>query len=54
MSRILGLISVLLGAAFLAAGASKLAAIPMQVDAFARWGYPPWFLYVTGAIEATY
>ncbi len=40
-----------LAALFAAAGASKLAGLPMHVENFARWGYPGWFMYVTGAVE---
>ena len=45
-------VSVLLTLAFLASGGSKLASVPMHVANFARWGYPSWFLYVTGTLEA--
>ncbi len=45
------LLSVLLGLAFLGSGGSKLAGAQMHVDNFARWGYPPWFQYVTGLVE---
>ncbi len=47
----LWIMSVLLGLAFLGAGGSKLGGVEMHVDNFARWGYPSWLLYVTGAIE---
>ncbi len=36
---------------FFASGAAKLAALPFEVEAFARWGYPPAFMYLTGVIE---
>ena len=45
------IISVLLGAMFLFAGGTKLAGLPMHVEHFAHWGYPSWFMYVTGFIE---
>ncbi len=48
---VLLVLSVLLGLAFLGAGGSKLAGAQMHVDNFARWGYPPWFQYVTGLVE---
>ncbi len=44
-------VSVLLGLLFLGAGGSKLAGGQMHVESFARWGYPPWFQYVTGLVE---
>jgi putative oxidoreductase len=47
----LWIVTVLLAVAFLGAGGSKLAGTPMHAENFARWGYPLWFLYVTGAIE---
>ena len=45
------IISALLGAMFLFAGGTKLAGLPMHVEHFAHWGYPSWFMYVTGFIE---
>ena len=51
-TRIAGyIISGLLTLAFLAAGGGKLAADQMHVEGFARWGYPVWFMYLTGALE---
>lgn len=44
-------LSALLAAAFVMAGGSKLAGVEMHVQNFARWGFPSWFLYVTGGIE---
>jgi uncharacterized membrane protein YphA (DoxX/SURF4 family) len=40
-----------LAAAFLAAGLSKLAGVPMMVDLFDRIGVGQWFRYVTGLVE---
>jgi putative oxidoreductase len=45
--------SVLLAAVFLFAGGSKLLGAEMQVESFARWGYPQWFRVLTGFIEVT-
>ncbi|WNM63431.1 DoxX family protein [Candidatus Nitrospira neomarina] len=42
---------VLLGIFFIAAGGAKLMGSPSQVEHFAQWGYPFWFLYLTGIIE---
>ena len=41
----------LLTLAFLFSGGMKLAGAQMNVDNFARWGYPLWFMYLTGLIE---
>ncbi len=38
---------------FLMAGGTKLIADEMHVTNFARWGYPSWFMYVTGLIEVS-
>lgn len=38
---------------FLAAGGSKLAGLPENAENFARWGYPGWFMYLTGTIEVS-
>lgn len=42
---------VLLGIFFIVAGGAKLMGSPSQVEHFAQWGYPFWFLYMTGMIE---
>ncbi|MEX0741720.1 MAG: DoxX family protein, partial [Phycisphaeraceae bacterium] len=44
-------LSWFLALAFLFAGGSKLAASEMQVEGFAEWGFPLWFMYLTGALE---
>ena len=44
-------LSILLALIFLAAGGTKLTSPDTHADAFARWGYPMWFLYVTGMVE---
>lgn len=41
----------LLALVFLASGGAKLASLQFEIDAFMRWGYPLWFMYLTGAIE---
>lgn len=45
------ILAVLLGLAFLASATGKLRAQQPYVDNFARWGFPPWFLTVTGLSE---
>ena len=42
---------VVLGAMFIMAGGAKLMGSHSQVEHFAQWGYPLWFLYLTGIIE---
>ena len=34
-----------------ASGAAKLLSLDFELEAFARWGYPLWFMYLTGALE---
>lgn len=43
--------TVLLVLIFLGSGAAKLASLEYELLAFARWGYPLWFMYLTGVIE---
>ena len=47
----LWILSGLLGLAFIFGGATKLLAMPPHPEHFAGWGYPGWFMYLTGAIE---
>jgi uncharacterized membrane protein YphA (DoxX/SURF4 family) len=42
---------IVLGAMFIVAGGAKLMGSHSQVEHFAQWGYPLWFLYLTGIIE---
>ena len=42
---------VVLGVMFIAVGGAKLMGNHSQVEHFAQWGYPLWFLYLTGMIE---
>ncbi|WP_332309357.1 DoxX family protein [Pseudomarimonas arenosa] len=48
---IIRLLTYLLALVFFASGGAKLAALPFELEAFARWGYPLWFMYLTGALE---
>ena len=41
----------LLTAVFLAAAGMKFAAVPFEVEGFARFGYPFWFMYVVGGLQ---
>ena len=50
-SKIKTLLWVVLGLLFVVAGIDKLVSDPVQVRHFAEWGYPLWFLYLTGVIE---
>lgn len=49
---LLWILTAFLTAIFLTAGGTKLAGLPAQADNFARWGYPGWFMYVVGVMEA--
>lgn len=42
---------VLLALIFLGSGGAKLAGLEFEIEAFTRWGYPLWFMYLAGAIE---
>ncbi|MDA2909830.1 DoxX family protein [Nitrospiraceae bacterium AH_259_D15_M11_P09] len=44
-------VSFLFALIFFYAGGSKLASLDAPMEAFLRWGYPVWFLYVTGLVE---
>ena len=46
------ILSGLVALMMLFAGGSKLAGAEEQVKGFAAMGFPPWFLYVTGVMEA--
>lgn len=43
--------SVLLALIFAASGLAKLASLQFEIDAFTRWGYPLWFMTLTGCLE---
>jgi putative oxidoreductase len=50
--RVVGhVVAALLGLAFVMAGGFKLTGPAEMLENFARWGYPSWFLSVTGVIE---
>ncbi len=46
-------IAILLTLVFIMAGGTKLLTQPMHVENFARWGYPSWFMYLTGFMEVS-
>lgn len=48
---VLWILRVVLGLAFLAAGASKLAGAPAMVAMFAKIGFGQWFRILTGLLE---
>jgi len=43
--------SYILALIFAVSGVAKLLSLPFEVEAFARWGYPPAFMYFTGVLE---
>jgi uncharacterized membrane protein YphA (DoxX/SURF4 family) len=45
------ILATLLSLIFLASGGAKLAGLEFEIAAFERWGYPLWFMYLTGVIE---
>ena len=36
---------------FILSGVAKLAGLDFEKEAFTRWGYPIWFMYMTGLAE---
>jgi len=44
-------VTVLLVLVFLGSGVAKLLSLDFERVAFERWGYPLWFMYLTGVIE---
>ena len=51
--RVVWAVRVLLALAFAAAGAAKLAGVPMMVQNFEQIGLGQWFRYLTGLVEIT-
>ena len=45
------ILAVLLALVFLGSGLAKLTSQAMPVGMFALFGLPPWFMYLTGALE---
>jgi len=45
------IITPLITLIFVASGSAKLLGLEFELEAFERWGYPLWFMYVTGVIE---
>jgi putative oxidoreductase len=50
---VLKALSLVLGFWFVGSGMTKLLRVEGQVQNFERWGYPDWFLILTGVIELT-
>ena len=50
-SRLLAIASYVVAALFLLTGSAKFLMGQASLDQFEGWGYPPWFAYVTGALE---
>lgn len=44
-------VTYLLALIFLLSGGAKLAGLEFELRAFERWGYPLWFMYLTGILE---
>jgi putative oxidoreductase len=41
----------MLAIVFLVSGSAKLLGLNFEIVAFERWGYPKWFMYLTGVLE---
>lgn len=44
-------VTYVLALIFLLSGGAKLAGLEFELRAFERWGYPLWFMYMTGVLE---
>lgn len=44
-------LALVLALVFALSGTAKLAGLDFEVQAFARWGYPLWFMVAVGAAE---
>jgi uncharacterized membrane protein YphA (DoxX/SURF4 family) len=44
--------TAILGFVFLVVGAGKLSGQESAIAQFAHWGYPAWFMFVIGGVEA--
>lgn len=51
MELALRLATTLLVLVFFASGGAKVIGLEFEIDAFTRWGYPLWFMYLVGIIE---
>ena len=49
----INVISYILAFIFLLSGGAKLAGLEFELVAFERWGYPVWFMYLTGIAEVS-
>jgi len=45
------LLAYLLALVFLLSGATKMAGMEFEIQAFEHWGYPTWFMYLSGVVE---
>ena len=45
------ILNLVIAAIFLLSGGAKLAGLEFEIAVFERWGYPLWFMYLTGALE---
>ena len=53
MSILMIVLEIILGLVFVAAGGAKLAGSKSLKSEFKRYGYPQWFMYLTGILEVT-
>lgn len=45
------ILNIVIAVIFLLSGGAKLAGLEFEIVAFERWGYPLWFMYLTGFLE---
>ena len=45
------LLAFVVALVFLAAGGTKFIPLPAHVENFTKWGFPLWFMYLTGGVE---
>jgi putative oxidoreductase len=45
------IVAGLLALIFILSGGAKLAGLEFEIEAFTRWGYPLWFMYLAGTLE---
>jgi len=51
MEKRIKILSIIFAVLFVMSGGFKLAGAEMQAQNFDRWGYPVWFMYLTGVLE---
>jgi uncharacterized membrane protein YphA (DoxX/SURF4 family) len=47
------ILNIIIAAIFLLSGGAKLSGLEFEIAAFELWGYPLWFMYMTGILEVS-